>query len=94
MQQGPGRMRPCFGLLKRVLHGNEHRSLRRVGKLMLSQRRVGLSTGVRSSRPPASPAAAAPGPLPALQDGGPGRGRLGTAWTAPADGDDAGHATL
>ena len=43
------------GLRLRVLHGNEHRSLRRVGKLMLSQGRVRLSTEVRSSPPQPAP---------------------------------------
>lgn len=47
------------GLKPQVLHGNEHCSLCRAGKLMLSQGRVHLSRGVRSSPP--SPA---PQPLP------------------------------
>lgn len=47
------------GLRPRLLHGNEHRSLRRVGKLMLSQGRVRLSAEVRSS-----PLQPAPQPLP------------------------------
>lgn len=47
------------GLKPQVLHGNEHCSLCRVGKLILSQGRVHLSREVRSSPP--SPA---PQPLP------------------------------
>lgn len=47
------------GLKPQVLHGNEHCSLCRVGKLMLSQGRVHLSREVRNSPP--SPA---PQPLP------------------------------
>lgn len=74
------------GLKPQVLHGNEHCSLCRVGKLMLSHGRVHLSREVRSSPPQPSPTATAPGPPPALRDGGPGGGGLGTTWTAPADG--------
>lgn len=43
------------GLRPWVLHGNERRSLRRVGKLMLSQGRFHLSTEVRSSPPQPAP---------------------------------------
>ena len=43
------------GLRPRVLHGNEHRSLRGVGKLMLSQGRIRLGAGVRNSLPQPAP---------------------------------------
>lgn len=43
------------GLRLWVLHGNERCSLCWVGKLMLSQKRVHFSTGVRSSLPKPAP---------------------------------------